>query len=53
MAKIPATQNRLFKNAFLCKHCGAKIIVAPKKILDGKVQCRRCKKKSFRAFKRK
>ncbi len=53
MAKIPIAQNRLFKNVFLCKNCGTKIRVAPKKILDKKVQCRNCKKKSFRAFKRK
>ncbi len=52
MAKILVTQNRLFKNVFLCKNCGARVQVNPKKILEGKVQCRRCKKKSFRAIKK-
>lgn len=52
MAKIAVAQNRLFKNVFLCKKCGAKIRVEPKKILESKVQCRRCKSKKFRAIKK-
>ncbi|MBI2628562.1 hypothetical protein HYW74_00575 [Candidatus Pacearchaeota archaeon] len=52
MAKLPAAQNRLFKNVFLCKNCGARIKVEPKKILEGKVRCRRCRKKAFRAIKK-
>ncbi|MBS3072943.1 hypothetical protein J4477_03865 [Candidatus Pacearchaeota archaeon] len=53
MAKLQAAQNRLYKNLFLCKNCGAKIKVDPKKILEGKVKCRRCKKKKFRAPRKK
>ena len=53
MAKLAAAQKRLFKNVFLCKKCGLKVRVDPKKILDGKIQCRRCKKKAFRAMKKK
>ncbi|MFA5019501.1 MAG: hypothetical protein WC533_00195 [Candidatus Pacearchaeota archaeon] len=49
MAKLAVAQARLFKNLFLCKSCGAKIKVDPKKILEGKIRCRRCKKKKFRA----
>jgi len=52
MAKLLAAQNRMFKNAFICKNCGAKIRVDPKKILEGKVRCRRCKKRAFRAMKK-
>jgi hypothetical protein len=52
MVKIAVAQNRLFKNVFLCKNCGAKIRVDPRKILEGKVQCRRCRKKAFRAIKK-
>ena len=52
MAKLAATQSRLFKNLFLCKNCGVKTRVDPKKILEGKVSCRRCGKKSFRAMKK-
>ena len=53
MAKIPAAQARLFKNVFVCKKCGTKIKAEPKKILEGKVKCRKCKKKAFRPVKRK
>jgi len=52
MAKIPAAQARMFKNTFLCKRCGAKVRVQARKILEGKVQCRRCRKKAFRAAKK-
>tara|TARA_Y100000310_G_scaffold316869_1_gene369092 strand:- start:165 stop:326 length:162 start_codon:yes stop_codon:yes gene_type:complete len=52
MAKLAVAQARLFKNVFLCKHCGVKIQVEPKKILDGKVRCRRCGKSVFRAMKK-
>jgi predicted nucleic acid-binding Zn-ribbon protein len=53
MAKLAAAHNRLFKNLFICKNCGSKIKVEPKKILDGKVSCRKCGKKKFRAMKKK
>jgi ribosomal protein L40E len=53
MAKIPATQARLFKNVFVCKRCSAKIKADPKKILEGKVKCRKCKGKAFRPIRRK
>lgn len=52
MVKLQAAQNRLFKNVFLCKNCGAKIRVDPRKILEGKIKCRRCDRKSFRAMKK-
>ncbi|HRZ85709.1 MAG TPA: hypothetical protein P5277_02920 [Candidatus Paceibacterota bacterium] len=52
MAKILIAQTRLFKNVFLCKKCNAKIRMDPKKILSGKVQCRRCKGTKFRAVKK-
>jgi Zn finger protein HypA/HybF involved in hydrogenase expression len=51
--KIPAAQNRLFKNVFVCKVCKHKIRVEPLKILGGKVSCRTCKGKDFRVIKKK
>jgi len=51
--KIPAAQNRMFKNVFVCKYCKHKIKVEPLKILTGKVRCRKCKKKNFRVVKKK
>lgn len=52
MAKIAEATNRLFKNAFICKNCNAKIKADPQKILKGKVRCRKCKKGAFRAVKK-
>jgi ribosomal protein L40E len=51
--KIPAAQNRLFKNAFVCKVCKHKMRVRPLKILGGKVSCRKCGGKDFRPMRRK
>jgi len=53
MAKIPEAQNRLFKNVFVCKKCQSKRKAEPLKILEGKVKCRKCQKKSFRPLKKK
>jgi len=51
--KLPATQARLFKNMFVCKNCKAKLRADPRKILEGKVRCRKCGKRAFRPLKRK
>jgi len=51
--KIPAAQKRLFHNVFICRSCGSKIRADPKKIIEGKVKCRKCKKRAFRTIKRK
>lgn len=53
MAKIPEAQNRLFKNVFVCKSCHAKIRANPIRVLEGKVKCRKCKKKALRPLKKK
>lgn len=51
--KIPAAQNRMFKNVFICKNCNHKIRVEPLKILGGKVKCAKCNCKDFRVIKKK
>lgn len=51
--KIPAAQNRLFKNIFICKRCNQKMKLEPLKILSGKVSCRKCKGKDFRTIRKK
>ena len=51
--KIPAAQQRMFKNVFVCKNCGSKIKADPRKIIEGKIKCRKCQKRAFRAIKRK
>jgi len=51
--KIPEAMTRLYKNVFVCKACSAKIRADPKKIIVGKIKCRNCGKKNFRAVKKK
>jgi formylmethanofuran dehydrogenase subunit E len=51
--KIPAAQNRLFKNVFVCKNCGSKMKAEPRKIIDGKIRCRKCKKRAFKPVRKK
>jgi len=51
--KILAAQKRLFMNVFVCKNCSTKIRADPKKIIEGKVKCRKCKKRAFRAKRKK
>ena len=51
--KIPAAQARLFKNVFVCKNCRTKIRADPRKIIEGKVKCRKCRKRAFRTVKKK
>ena len=52
-AKVPAAQNRMFKNTFVCKYCKHKVRVDPLKILGGKIMCRKCRKSDFRVIKKK
>jgi uncharacterized protein with PIN domain len=51
--KIPAAQARLFKNVFICKDCNSKIRADPRKIIEKKVKCRKCKGRAFRPIKKK
>ena len=51
--KIPAAQNRLFKNIFVCKRCSQKLRIEPIKLLSGKASCRSCKGKDFRPIRKK
>jgi ribosomal protein L40E len=53
MAKIAAAQARIFKNVFVCKNCRAKIKAEPRKIILGKVKCRKCGGTAFRPRKKK
>jgi ribosomal protein L40E len=52
-SKIAAAQNRLFKNAFVCKVCKHKIKIEPLKVISGKAKCRKCGGTDFRAVKKK
>lgn len=52
MAKFKEAIARLFHNVFVCKKCKAKIRASPSKIIQGRVLCRRCGGKAFRAIKK-
>jgi len=51
--KLPAAQARLFKNIFVCKKCKSKVRADPRKIIENKVRCRKCLKRSFRPIRKK
>jgi hypothetical protein len=51
--KLPAAQNRLFRNAFVCKVCKHKMKLDPSKIMTGKARCRKCLGKDFRPVRKK
>jgi formylmethanofuran dehydrogenase subunit E len=53
MAKIAEANARMFKNVFICKKCKSKIRADPKKILEGKISCRKCTKNAFRVPRKK
>ena len=53
MAKIPEAMNRLYKDVFICKNCKTKIRSEAKRVISGKVRCRKCKGRAFRAVKKK
>ena len=52
-AKIKVAQARMFKNIFICKNCSHKIRSEPRKIIEGKVRCRKCLGKAFRPVRKK
>jgi hypothetical protein len=53
MAKIPEAMTRLYKNVFICKNCKTKVRSEARRIISGKVRCRKCNGKDFRAVKKK
>jgi len=53
MAKIPEAQSRLFGNIFICKNCNSRVRADPRKIIEGKVKCRKCQKRAFRTTRKK
>ena len=52
-AKIEIAQNRMFRNVFICKDCGAKVRADSLRINSNKVRCRKCSGRAFRPIKRK
>jgi len=52
MVKFPEASTRLFHNVFVCKKCKTKQRTNMQKIMQGKVICKKCGSKSFRAIKK-
>jgi formylmethanofuran dehydrogenase subunit E len=51
--KLPVAQARMFKDMFVCRHCKSKVRADSRKIIEGKVRCRKCLKTSFRPIRKK
>jgi len=52
MAKFKEATERLHKNVFVCKKCKTKQRTNMQKILQGKITCKKCGSKAFRAIKK-
>lgn len=50
--KIPAAQARLLRNVWVCRNCNSKIRAEARKIIEGKVKCRKCKSRAFRPLRK-
>jgi len=46
--KFPETEQRLFHRIFICMSCGARMRADLVKVREGKVKCRKCRKKNLR-----
>lgn len=53
MVKFPEAEIRKFRNVFVCRKCKTKIKTPNMKIIQGKVACRRCGSKVFKAVRKK
>ena len=53
MVKFPEAEVRKFRNVFVCRKCKTKRRSANIKIIQGKITCRRCQSKAFKAVRKK
>jgi DNA-directed RNA polymerase subunit RPC12/RpoP len=53
MVKFPEGNFRKFGNVYICKKCSTKIRAQNMKIIQGRIKCRRCNSKKFRAVRKK
>ena len=53
MVKFHEADVRKFRNVFICRKCKTKIKSPSAKITQGKVSCRRCRSKYFKAVRKK
>ena len=53
MVKFHEAEVRKFRNTFVCRKCKTKIKAPNSKIIEGKISCRRCNSKAFKAVRKK
>ena len=53
MVKFPEAEVRKFRNVFICRKCKAKRKAPNIKISQGKISCRTCGSKVFKAVRKK
>lgn len=53
MAKIPEASRRMFRNVFVCRNCSIKARSEPRKVIEGKIKCRKCGGRIFRPIRKK
>ncbi len=53
MVKFAEANIRKFRNMFACRKCKSKIKAPNLKIIEGKISCRRCASKQFKAIRKK
>ena len=46
--KFPEAEARIFHRTFICMKCGARMRTDLHKVREGKVKCRKCRKKALR-----
>jgi ribosomal protein L40E len=51
--KLPIAQKRMFSDVFVCRNCKHKKRAQAVKIIAGKITCRKCGSREFRAIKKK
>lgn len=50
--KFPEAEGRLFHRIFICMKCGARMRADLVKVREGKIKCRKCKRKQLRPIKK-
>jgi len=53
LVKFPEAEARKFRNMFVCRKCKSKIRAPNIKIIQGKISCRKCTSKAFKAVRKK
>jgi ribosomal protein L40E len=48
--KFPEAEKRLFHRIFICMNCGARLRTDLIRVKEGKVKCRKCRRKALRAI---